>query len=505
MAAMSQRCARARRRVIWACAAAAAMLAGSPAPAAAVTADLYRVEIVQTNAQLSQRMTPLADAEFETVPRATASAGRVISVDASVRYQRLRGFGAAMTDTSAWLIETRTSAAARAALMGELFGAQGIRLNFLRVPMGASDFTHGGVPYTYDDLPPGRSDPRLRHFSVAHDEAYILPALRQARALDPDMLFLANPWSAPAWMKDNDSLNNVGGRGILRPGDFRSWAAYFVRFIRAYAAAGVPIGAVTVQNEPGNTTTYPGMSFPASSEAAWIVHDLRPALAAARMHPEIYAGDLGWAASSDPYVGNELLGPAAGAFSGVAWHCYFGAPGVMAAFHRADPRLDEIVDECSPGGISPTPMSEIAISSLRNWASSVALWNLALDPKGGPVQRPNHGCPGCEGLATIDEASKNVVLGRSYYQLGQASAFIDPGARRIASTNFVTYSFPRRGVNVASPGLDDVAFRNPDGSIVLVAYDNGTEARRFAIRWRGRQLAYTLPARATATFVWNRR
>ncbi len=487
--------------MICACLAIAAMLAGGAVPAAARTADPYRAEIVQTNAHLSQRMTRLADAEFGPLQRATA---RVIRVDASVRYQRVRGFGAAMTDTSAWLIETQASAAARTVLMGDLFGRQGIHLNFLRVPMGASDFTRGGAPYTYDDLPRGQSDPHLRHFSIAHDEAYILPALRQARALDQNMQLLASPWSAPAWMKTNQSLDNVGGDGILRPADYRSWAAYFVRFIGAYAAAGLPIGAVTAQNEPGDPTTYPGMSFPASREAAWIVRDLEPALAAAGLHPEIYAGDLGWAASSDPYVGNELFGPADHVLAGVSWHCYFGAPGVMSEFHLADPRLDEIVDECSPGGISPTPTSEIVISSLRNWASTVALWNLALNPKGGPVQQPNYGCPGCKGLATIDAANGSVVLGRSYYQLGQASAFVDPRAQRIASSHFVTYSFPRRGVNVVSPGLDDVAFRNPDGSIVLVAYDNGTAPRRFTIRWQGRELHYALPARAMATFVWNR-
>jgi glucosylceramidase len=82
------------------------------------------------------------------------------------------------------------------------------------------------------------------------------------------------------------------------------------------------------------------------------------------------------------------------ALSGLSWHCYFGAPGVMSQFRRADPRLDQIVDECSPGLITPTPTAEIVISSLRDWASTVALWNLALDPDGGPVEAPNHGCPG---------------------------------------------------------------------------------------------------------------
>jgi glucosylceramidase len=97
-----------------------------------------------------------------------------------------------------------------------------------------------------------------------------------------------------------------------------------------------------------------------------------------------------------------------------------------------------------------------------------------------------------------------VSLTRSYYQLGQASSFVRPGAQRIASTHFVSYVYPHSGVNVVTPGLDDVAFRNPDGSIVLIAYDNAAVAARFAIAWRGRALRYELAPGAMATFVWNR-
>jgi glucosylceramidase len=200
----------------------------------------------------------------------------------------------------------------------------------------------------------------------------------------------------------------------------------------------------------------------------------------------------------------DITGPAGHALSGISWHCYYGAPTVMSRFRRTAPRLDEIVDECSPGLITPTPTPEIVISSLREWASTVALWNLALDPRGGPVQPPNHGCPGCLGLARIDERTGAVSLTRSYYQLGQASAFIAPGARRIASRHFVAYVYPRSGVNVVTPGLDDVAFRNPDGSLVLLAYDNAPSAVRFAVRWRGRALSYTLKPGAMATLIWNR-
>jgi glucosylceramidase len=476
-------------------------LVGAPGRARAQPVDPFDVEVVQTSADLSQQLTRLPDLEFG---RASVAKLPAIAVNAGVRYQSVGGFGAAMTDSSAWLIEHELPAAAGDALINELFGAGGIHLDFVRVPMGASDYTADGRPYTYDDIAPGHSDPSLAHFSIAHDDAYILPALREVRAINPQTEFLASPWTPPAWMKGNVSLGNVGNLGTLRASAYGPWGEYFVKFIQAYAQAGVPIGAITPQNEPGNPTSYPGLNFSAGSEANWIVQDLEPALSRAGLHPKIYGSDLGWGPSTNAFATTAVFGRAGSLLTGLAWHCYFGAPGVMNEFRQAAPRLDQIVDECSPGGITPTPTSEIVMASMRDWASTVALWNLALDPRGGPVQVPNSGCPACVGLATINEANHTVSLRRSYYQLGQASAFVSPGAQRIKSGHFVSYIYPRSGVNVATPGLDDVAFKNPDGSIVLVAYDNSPAAIRFAVKWSGSSFSYLLGAQATATFVWDR-
>jgi glucosylceramidase len=461
--------------------------------------DPFEVQVVQTTATLSQSLTALPDLEFGS---ARAPREHVISVNAGVRYQQVHGFGAAMTDSSAWLIEQQLPAEARAGLLKALFGRGGIALNFVKVPMGASDFTRNGKPYTYDDLPPGHTDPALSHFSISHDQAYILPALREARSLRPAAEFLATPWSPPAWMKSNHSLGNANDHGSLLRRYDASWAAYFVKTIRAYSAAGIPISAITPQNEPGTATTYPGMNFSPAAESSWLLRYLRPALRRAGLKTRLYGGDMGWGPA---YADSSLSarGAVRSALSGVAWHCYYGAPNVMSRLHQADPALDEIVDECSPG-ISPTPISEIVISSLRSWASTVALWNLALNLTGGPAELPNHGCPGCEGLATINPQTKTATLNQNYYELGQASAFIAPGAQRISSGNFVTYRYPRPGVDVATPGLDDVALRNPDGSIVLLAFDNSSAPMTFAVAWRDRTFSYTLPAGATVTFVWNR-
>ncbi|MDQ2760006.1 MAG: glucosylceramidase [Actinomycetota bacterium] len=460
------------------------------------------VEVVQTSADLSQRLTRLPELQFTAT--SPARGARVIGVNDRIRYQRIGGFGAAMTDTSAWLLDRELGRypATRAALFGALFGAGGIDLGFLRVPIGASDFTHDGKPYTYDDLPRGRSDRTLSHFSIAHDESYVLPALHQALAIDHGIQILATPWSPPAWMKTNDSLDNVRHRGKLAPSAARPWAQYIVKFVQAYARAGVPIAAITPQNEPTNPTTYPGLELPESSEAKWLAHDLEPALGAARLHPEIYGNDYGWGPRGTAYAKALASGAAARTLNGIAWHCYFGTPAQMSEMHREAPRLDEIVDECSPG-IIPFPISEAVIGSVRNWAGTVALWNLALDPHGGPVQPPNGGCHSCTALASVDERTGAISLGLNYFQLGQASAFVRPGALRIESNHFVSYRYKRPGANLVTSGLDDVAFLNPDGSRVLLAYDNSSSAISFAVQWRGQSLTYTLAAKAMVTLKWR--
>jgi glucosylceramidase len=174
----------------------------------------------------------------------------------------------------------------------------------------------------------------------------------------------------------------------------------------------------------------------------------------------------------------------------------------MSNLHAEVPRHDQILTECSQG-IMPYPVPEVLIGSLRNWSSVVTLWNLALDPDGGPVQPPNYGCPGCVGEVTIDEAKRSVSFRLAYFQLGQVAAFVQPGAVRVGSNSFVSYYVNGPANYGATPGLDDVAFVNPDGSHVLVAYNNSASPIRFAVAWNGRSFRYSLPAKATATFRWG--
>ncbi len=458
------------------------------------------VSVVQTDAGLSQQLAPQPGLSFSTAPPAGEP---VIGVNDQLAYQRFGGVGAAITDSAASLIHDQLSATDQATLMQELFGASGgIHLNFLRIAIGASGAMTVGPAYSYDDQPSGQTDPTLAGFSISHDESYIIPTLRQALSINPGLEILANPWSPPGWMKSNDSLGNQNDSGTLISSDYQVLADYFVKTIQAYAADGVPIAAITPQNEPrttGSGTQYPGLTFPEPDEATFIADDLAPALKNAGLQTKIYGNDLSWdsTAYADGLAADTAAAPD---LAGIAWHCYFGNPDVMTQLEQSS-SLDQIVDECSPE-IRGFGTPEFLISSLRNWASVVSVWTAATDPSGGPIQ-PGNNCGGCRGLVTIDENAHTATLRTEYYQLGQVSSFVQPGARRIDSPSLVTYGVNGSNIETVSSGLDDVAFLNPDGSKVLVAYDNSAAPISFAVESDGRYFTYTIPAQAMTTFVWR--
>lgn len=414
----------------------------------------------------------------------------VIDVDESTRYQAMLGFGAAVTDAAAYLIQEKMTAEQREALLQDLFGrSSGIGLSFTRVPMGASDFSQR--QYSYDDMPAGQSDSTLVHFSIDPDRADKLPVLKRALAINPQLTVMATPWSPPGWMKTTGSLI----QGTLLSQWYDSFAQYFVKFIRAYAAEGVLVAAITVQNEPNyEPGDYPGMRLDAPIRARVIGDHVGPALAAAGLNTQIWDWDHNWDLPQSPTT--VLADAVAHRYvQGVAWHCYAGDVGAQAPVHDAYPEKDTYFTECS-GGDWATNFADnlvynvgtLVIGTTRNWARSVALWNLALDEHDGPHMG---GCGNCRGVVTITSTTGMYHRNVEYFALAHASRFVRPRAERIASTS---------GVD----GMSTVAFRNADdGSKVLIVLNSGTAPHRFGVRSAGESFAYTLPATSVATFTWK--
>jgi glucosylceramidase len=413
-----------------------------------------------------------------------------IDVDERTHYQEMVGFGAALTDASATVIDQRLQPAQRRALLRELFGPPpGISLSFVRVAIGASDFS--SLHYSLDDLPPGETDPVLAHFALDANHTLLTPLLREARAINPQLKVVASPWSAPGWMKDSGNL--VSGR--LRPDAYGVFADYLLRYTDASARAGVPIYALTVQNEPGfEPKDYPGMLFDAPSRARFIAGYLGPRLEQRRQAPLLLDWDHNW---DHPEAPLAVLADAAAAryIAGVAWHCYYGEVQAQQQVHDAHPDKDAYLTECSGGGWSPhwsealrQFVGRLMIGSTRAWARGVILWNLALDERHGPHAG---GCKNCRGVVTIDSANGQVTRNVEYYSLAHLSRFVRPGATRIESSE-------------AEEGLQNVAFRNADdGSLVLLVLNGGSEEHAFSVRSAGRSFRYELPAGAVATFSWR--
>jgi glucosylceramidase len=454
-----------------------------------MTASRQVAQIIETTQDLSHALTTMPSQAFTATPAPGAS---VIKVDASIHYQTMMGFGAAMTDSSAWLLYDELTPQARAATMAALFSPQGIDLNYVRIPMAASDYTVSPNPYTYDDMPPGETDPTMANFSIAHDEPYVIPALRQMLAVNPGIFTLANPWTAPPWMKQNQAYNDELLAGVVNPQYYPALAQYFADFIRDYELQGVSIDAITPMNQPNANSSWPGTNLTAADDATFLPDYLVPALGAAGEHPMIFGDDDTELADAQAL----LSGPAAADLSGIAFHCYKGMT-QLSTLHDQYPAEPIIVNECSPG-IIPYATAEVPIDAARNWASGVQLWNLALDPNGRPYEgTQSWGCPGCTGVVTVNEQTGQASLNRNYYQFGQTTKYVQRWATRIFSTRLVSDGY---GI---SRGVDDVAFQNPDGTKVLVAYNNAATATTVAIDWQGRYLSYRLAPAATVTFTWK--
>ncbi len=410
-----------------------------------------------------------------------------IDVDPSHKFQTMDGFGLALTGGSAQLI-MRMSAPQRAALLQELFGrgTGDIGISYLRVSLGSSDMNDH--PFTYDDLPPGETDPDLAKFSLGPDQTSVVPVLQQILAINPSIPILATPWSAPAWMKTNGELKG----GNLKPEYYDLYARYFLKYVQTMEASGIHIAAVTPQNEPLNPDNTPSLVMQASEEDQFIRQSLGPIFREAGVSTKIIVYDHNCDRPDYPLA--ILADPQARQYvDGSAFHLYAGDITALTKVHDAWPDKNiyfteqMVVDDPNDARLDiASPVKDLMIGAPRNWSRTVLLWNLAADPHFEPHTNDG-GCPVCEGAVTID--GDKVTRNAAYYTIAHASKFVPPGSVRIASS--------------ASDTVPNVAFLTPQGLTVLIVANSGASPQDFQIRWRGKRAAATLSAGAVATYVWK--
>lgn len=406
-----------------------------------------------------------------------------IEVDTTQRYQSIDGFGYTLTGGSASLLNSLATNA-QDELLKELFGTDStfIGVSYLRISIGASDLS--ATSFTYDDLATGQTDVALQKFSIDKEKTDLIPILKKILAINPTIKILGSPWTAPTWMKTNNSF--VGGS--LKPEYYPVYAQYFVKYIQAMKAEGITIDAITPQNEPLHGGNNPSMLMTATEQADFIKNHLGPAFKTASITTKIITYDHN--ADRPDYPLAVLDDAGARAYvDGSAFHLYGGDISALSTVHNAYPSKNIYFTEQYTssngdfGGDLKWHLKNVIIGSMRNWSRNALEWNLASDPYYS-IHTPG-GCNTCKGaINVISGYTRNV----GYYIIAHASKFVPAGSLRIASNQ--------------SGNLYNVAFKRPDGKKVLIVLNDGSSAQSFNINFNGRRVTPSLEGGAVGTFVW---
>ncbi len=408
----------------------------------------------------------------------------IIEIKDSLTYQTIDGFGYTLTGGSAIHINGM-GASERQALLDELFrtDSNNIGVSYLRLSIGASDLSDH--VFSYDDLPKGQTDPDLQRFSIDPERKDLIPVLKQILAINPGIKILGSPWSPPVWMKDNGDSRG----GSLKPRWYGTYARYFVKYIQAMQQEGIPIDAITIQNEPLHPGNNPSMLMLPEAQADFLKNHLGPAFQSAGIKTKIILYDHN--ADRIDYPMSILADTAAARYAdGSAFHLYGGVIEDLTKVHDAYPEKNLYFTEQwvgAPGNFAGDfswHINTLIIGATRNWCRTVLEWNLSSNPSLTPYT-DRGGCNLCLGAVTID--SNRVVRNPAYYVIAHASKFVRPGSVRIGS-------------NVPA-GLNNVAFKSPDGKIVVIVQNNGKQQREFTVRYPLGSFKASLKAGAVATYV----
>lgn len=408
-----------------------------------------------------------------------------IEVDENTTYQSIDGFGYTLTGGSAEVINS-LNATKKAELLQELFGASAtsISVSYLRISIGASDLN--ATPFTYDDMPAGQTDVTLANFSLAPDMTNLIPLLKEILAINPNIKILGSPWSAPIWMKTNNSF--VGGS--LQAQYQPAYAQYFVKYIQAMKAQGITIDAITPQNEPLHGGNNPSLVMQASQQADFIKNNLGPAFQVANIATKIIIWDHN---CDNPNYPISVLNDAAAKpfINGSAFHLYGGDISALSTVRTAHPdKALYFTEQYTPSngsfsGDLKWHLKNVVIGSMRNWSRNTLEWNLANNSAFGP-HTPG-GCDVCKGAITV-ETSSTYTRNVAYYIIAHASKFVPAGSVRIASTT--------------TGNLNNVAFKTPAGKKVLIVENDGSSAELFNVKYNGKWIVVSLEAGAVGTFIW---
>jgi len=403
-----------------------------------------------------------------------------ILVDPQSTFQTIIGIGGALTDAAAETFARIPRAQQEELLRAYYDPRNGIGYTLARTQIQSCDFSSGSYSYIKDN------DTALTSFSVAHDEQYRIPLIKQAiTAAGGHLPLYVSPWSPPGWMKDNGSV--IGG-GHLKAEYARSWASFYIKFIKTYEAKGIPIWGLTVQNEPMAKQKWESCIYTAEEERDFIKNYLGPILQSSGM------GDkklIAWDHNRDllyQRASTILEDPGAAKYIwGIGYHWYETWTGGPMQFENM-----KLVTKAFPDAhliFTEGCQEKFNFDSLKSWSLGEKYgysmvndfnngcvgwtdWNILLDEKGGP----NHVGNFCFAPVHADTRTGQLIYTNAYYYIGHFSKFVKPGAKRIAAST-----------NRAQ--LQTAAFRNTDGSIAVVVLNTTAEKLPYRLILKGKETA----------------
>jgi glucosylceramidase len=424
---------------------------------------------------MKKKMFPEIDAVFTPVRFMPKSA---IIVDDKITYQTIIGLGSSLEHSTCYNISLLPLERQEKVLESIVDAEKGIGMNLMRICFGTADFT-ASPWYSYNDTPNGQPDSELKHFSIEKDKKYVLPVLKLAVKINPHLKFFASPWSPPAWMKSNKNI--CGGR--INPKYYAPFAEYLARSVEAYQAEGIDIIAITIQNEPEYfPDTYPTCGWTAEQQRDFIRDHLGPVFEKRNLTTNIWCYDHNF--NHPNFPATILKDPQAAKYiDGTGFHLYEGKPSAMTWLHKRFPDKHVYFTE---GSTFDIPGADEIISYFRNWARCYNAWVTVIDHKAQPNPGPHDCSPTC---IVLNSKTLELQYRFDYYMYGHFMKFIRRGAIRIEST--------------ASKTLPNVAFKNPNGSIVLIIVNPLKRNQTLSINWKSRFLKTKLGFESVATFIWQ--
>jgi len=412
-------------------------------------------------------------------------------------FQTFYGTGAALTYSSAYVIHQSPDPDS---IINYLFSENGLHIQLIRLTIGASDFVTSEIGhYTYDDTIGNVADLELNNFSLAKDQI-IIDILQKALEINPNIVFMAAPWSAPAWMKTNKSLYG----GVLKTDYYNAYANYLIRYVEEMDALGIHIRYLSIQNEPYYAATdYPGMTWTIDTTKVFIRDFLGPKLTSEGLETGLLIWDHNPVDNSGVLIDFPVRilrnAEIASYIKAIGVHCYTGDDQDMYDYlnylHENNPETEIFMTECTATTAYKAIESNIEWSLRRMYleaynrnASGTTYWNMALDPSGATHLG---GCSTCTGLISVPLNSQSgFTLEADGYVTGHFSKDIASGAKKIT-------------VTTNNSTLLVTGFMDSTGKITLVVFNDAMQ-RDVIIDWRGQSFSLTLPRNSITTIYWNR-